>query len=393
MAKKGTQLVASGWDDFAEVMAEVGLNTVQQRQYPAPFGREQIAEAALEWFQLNGFPYRKLTLHECMQEINMLATMDNESLRGTTLGYAVADTYHPHRFHAHATGKISPVAAFKDERRLRRAIKIELGLPVAERDEAEALEAESDEQVQGSGRIGHTMFSALSIVLGTQACANFRPGYAAHLYRRYCPPGGLVLDTSTGYGGRLVGAIASGVVDHYVGIDPNVPTCIANQRIVHDLAPKSSFATLLCLPAEDVWDAMQATRSKDYYAYWWEGKVDFAFTSPPYFAKERYSTDPTQSWVRYGDDKTGHTWRDRFLFPMMLLQYAALKPGSTSVVNIADVNLNNQRYPLKEWCINMAQEAGFVYLNTESFRLNQRVGANQEEGVAEEPVLIFRKPE
>jgi hypothetical protein len=393
MPKRGTQRVAEGWGDFMEALTEVGLKPVEQRTYAPPFSKEQVLEAAFEWFRMNGFPYRKLSLHECMQEINFLATMDSDSLLGTNLAYGVADTYHPHRFHAHATDKISPVQAFLDDRRLRRAMKIELGLPVTEKDEAEAA-AEAEEKdgeaaAPPTGKIGHTLFSPLLTVLGTQACANFRPGYAAHLYRRFCPQDGTVLDTSTGYGGRLVGAIASRVVKRYVGIDPNVPTHIANQKLAHDLAaPLGIRVELLNQPAEDVWIEV-----RDSPHVWWWGQCDMAFTSPPYFAKERYSTDPTQSWVRYGDDKTGEGWRTCFLVPMMQLQYAALKPGAHAVVNIADVKIKNQSYPLKQWTIDAGKEVGFVYLNTESFKMNQRVGANQMEGVAEEPVLIFRKPE
>jgi len=43
--------------------------------------------------------------------------------------------------------------------------------------------------------------------------SNFRPAYAAYVYKKYCRgKAAKLLDISSGYGGRLVGAIASGVV-------------------------------------------------------------------------------------------------------------------------------------------------------------------------------------
>lgn len=351
-------------EEIAEVFAEVGI-LPENPSYKPPYEKDQILEAAFDYYRSIAFPYRKLPLHVCMQELNWLSQMDDEALKNTSVAYHVADTYHPHRLHGHATGKISPFDAFNSDKHLKHALELEL---------------------EQDGKIGTGLFSSLMIVLGTQACANFRPGYAAHFYRRYCPQGGTVLDTSTGYGGRLVGAIASRVVGKYIGIDPNVPTFEGNVRLARDLAPEG-FAHLLCLPAEDVWARIQHYGHMD----WLEEACDFAFTSPPYFAKERYSTDNTQSWVRYGGDKTGMAWRTEFLRPMLALQYHALKPESHAVVNIAAVKLNNQRYPLDEWTIEEASRAGFLYLRTEHFGMNQRIGANQEEGVAKEPVLIFRK--
>ena len=75
------------------------------------------------------------------------------------------------------------------------------------------------------------LFGLLTLAAGTQAASNFRPGFACYLYRKYCEPGSVVLDTSTGYGGRLVGAIASGVVSKYIGIDPNTDTHEGNLKL------------------------------------------------------------------------------------------------------------------------------------------------------------------
>ena len=72
-------------------------------------------------------------------------------------------------------------------------------------------------------------------------------------------------------------------------------------------------------------------------------------------------------------------------------QYAALKDDCYSCVNIADVKLKGQTYPLVEWTIKAAIDAGFVHEKTERFEMSRRFGAGMKEEVAFEPVLVFRK--
>ena len=317
------------------------------------YTQEQIIDAAFEWFRANGFPYRNLARHVSMQEINRLRRADTDKLINSNVGYHVADTYHPHRFHAAAEGMKSPYESFMDDGLLRRAMALN--------------------QEYGN-TLPQDVFGAMLLVSGTQAAANFRPGFAAYLYRQFCPDNATVLDTSTGYGGRLVGFIGSGRAGFYIGIDPNVETHAGNLRMAQELG-FSDRIELHNLPAEDVPHDVVA------------GRCDFAFTSPPYFRKEHYSEDDTQSWKRY---PTGDEWRDGFLVPMMALQYVALKPGSFAIVNIADVTIKNKRYPLADWTIDAGRAVGFEFIRRDDFPLTRRFGAGQDDEIATEPVLIFR---
>lgn len=321
------------------------------------YTREQIIDAAFEWFRANGFPYRNLAQHVSMQEINKLRRAETEKLVNSDVAYHVADTYHPHRFHAAAEGMKSPYDAFMDDHLLARALK--------------------NEYSEGARAVPATYFGSLNMVSGTQAAANFRPGFAAYLYRQYCPDDATVLDTSTGYGGRLVGFMGSGRAGFYIGIDPNTETHAGNCRMADELL-FADRVELHNLPAEDV--PHEAV----------SGRCDFAFTSPPYFRKEHYSDEETQSWRRY---QTGDEWRDGFLAPMLALQFAALKPSCYSIVNIADVKIGSKTYPLVDWTKQAAARAGFKYVRTEVFPLTRRFGAGTSDEVSVEPVLVFRKPE
>ena len=291
-----------------------------------------------------------------MMDLQKLAQIEGDALINTRLGYQVADSFHHHRFHASANGMKAPFDSFNDDKKLEKAIRLELKLGKKPR-------------VWAGGM--------MTLVNGTQACSNFRPGFASHLYRKYAPDDAVVLDTSTGYGGRLLGAVCSQKVKKYIGIDPNVPTFQANCKMIKDLRLDTLCEfELINLPAEDV-DASTLANS-----------CDFSFTSPPYFAKEIYSQDETQSWKRYS---TGEAWRDNFLKKMLELTFIALKEDCFAIVNIADVKLKKKTYPLVEWTIELGKAVGFNYLETAQFPMMARFGKGMGDEVAFEPVIIFKK--
>jgi hypothetical protein len=342
-----------GWsdDELAELLRP---DDIDEDVPDLMFSIDQQIQAAFDHFRALGFPYRDLPLHIQMREINTLRAKPARELLTSSLGYQVADCYHPHRFHATVKGKISPFDCFQNDAKLRKAIAL---------------------GYEFGGAVSADWIGKITITAGTQACANFRPGFAAYLYRKHCPQGGTVLDTSTGYGGRMLGFIASAIGGLYIGIDPNVPTYEGNVRMSERLG-FDPLVELINSPAEDVpHDLVRA-------------RCDFAFTSPPYFTKEHYSEDDTQSWKRYPE---AAAWREGFLFPMMALQFAALKPGSTAIVNIANVKIGSKEYDCVGWTKEAARRVGFEYVRTDGYRLSSTfLGYDKDQ---DEPVLIFHKPE
>lgn len=328
---------------------------IQVQSRRAIFTCRDLLRTCFAHFRAKGFPFWKVPIHIGMQELNELIKMDDDALRHTSLGYHVADTYHPHRFEAKIKGKYTPLASFENDVRLKLALALLL---------------------KNGVKLGVNMPSTLNMVRGTQTASNFRPGFALYLYRKYLPScEGVVLDTSTGYGGRLTAALCLPKV-RYIGVDPNTPTYEGNLRLAKDYGA-SERVTLLHQPIEDV-------DVGPFYEL-----CDLAFTSPPYFSKERYSEEPTQNWMRY---TTAESWREGFLRPMLLAQFAMLKPGATNIVNIADVNIGSKRIPLSSWTREEAERCGFEALDDLLFPLSSRFGGYQVVDVATEPVLVFRKP-
>jgi hypothetical protein len=343
--------------DFDALLASIAIEPpdepVERSRYSFDvFSRDDVIERAATALRESGFPYKAMPVHVAMTEINDLAAMSDAQLVRTRAGYAVADSYHPHRYHARVGSQANAVDVYEDERKLRIAIGhlLTYGLPWS------------------------SLTSVLSLTHGAQVPSNFRPGFACLLMRRFGSPDATVLDTSTGYGGRLVGFLAS-PLSTYIGIDPAVETYEANRRIAADLCPPSKSVELLCEPAEDV--ASDALK----------GRVDLCVTSPPYFSKEHYSDEPTQSWKRYS---TSSEWRDGFLHPMVELQYAALKRRGVAVINIADVEIAGEKVPLVDWTLLAARDVGFEIEDVEQLPLTRRWGP-QSDVVHTEPVIVLRK--
>jgi hypothetical protein len=339
---------------LGEALRTVATPLADEGELSTVFSNDRIEAAAFEHFRQTGFPYRDVPVHVAMQAINRLATTKMSALGTSTVAHDVADSYHPHRFRGCGHGRLSAVDGFERDDVLQRALRKEL---------------ETGKSIPS----GH--FSGLSIVSGVQPCANFRPGVACQYYRRFCPENGTVLDTSTGYGGRLVGFIASGRAGRYIGIDPCRETHDGNRRLAADLG-FTDAVELHCKPAEDIDPQL------------FRGQCDFAFTSPPYFSKEHYTDDATQSWRRY---PSADKWREGFLRPMLRLQFESLKAGALSVINIDNVKIMKRHYELTRWTTELAAEVGFELVSTERLKMPQLWGSVNGFDVSE-PVFVFRKP-
>lgn len=373
----GGDLAATGFDerDFDRLLAELGAadygSDAQQTHETEPFtrhSRDAIVEAAFEHFRkytiAELIESTILPLAECMRQVDRLAQTETNALLHSDTAYRVMDRWHRHRYDVPIPGKRSVREVFERDEYLRHAI-------------GQLLD-------NGAKLSASTLLSTLAFTRNAQLAANFRPAFALLVYRTHAPAGGRVLDTSTGFGGRLVGFAASRCSE-YVGIDPNATTTAANRAMLQQLVPADKRVTLIQQPAEDV----------DVDELGGAGSFDVAFTSPPYFGKERYGDGDTdadserQSWSRYG---TGNEWAKGFLAPMLQLTYDALRPGGEAHVNIADVKIGNDTYPLVDWTQQHGIAAGFDVVRLDRFPLG-RVPGRGEAADRYEPIVVLRKPE
>jgi len=323
------------------------------------YSSDRVSDEAFSYFRKSGFPYRNVPVYESMLAINALAHTDDAALERTSRACTVADSYCHHRWDVHADSKPSPLETFNRDDRLRGAI----------------------EMAHQNGALSnrYSILGILGLYRGTQTARNFRPGFALKYMRKFCPDDGTILDTSMGFGGRLVGFFASSAA-HYVGIDPAVDTYHSNRRLVDELCPPDKTCELHNVPAEDF--DVDPIR----------GRCDFALTSPPYFDRERYSNEDTQSWKRYS---TLERWVDNFLVPTCQLQHDALRPGAHSVIVINDVKPRDgsPALPLTDLTISAATSVGFEHISSDGYAIKQHFHPDADKLPDVEPTLIFRKRE
>ena len=224
----------------------------------------------------------------------------------------------------------------------------------------------------------------------------------------------VVWDPSSGWAGRILGAMSSELGDrrlHYIGTDPNPEFYEGNESVYATIADFYNGVR----KGDSLFD--DATHTHEIYCsgsetvqfnpnfQQWKGKLDLVFTSPPYFAKEAYSEDENQSYKRFAQYEA---WREGFLRETLKTAYDWLAPDRYLVWNIADVQFGKRVLPLQQDSIDICKELGFEFVETTGMTLRGMPGANRidENGnlttrntvkiagtpYKYEPFLVFRKP-
>jgi hypothetical protein len=255
-----------------------------------------------------------------------------------------------------------------------------------------------------------------------QAAVNFPALTAKLLYEKYTShikqeEPLVVYDSSSGWGGRILGAMSSRKKIHYVGTDPNPDNYLpelgkSRYEYVADFYNKN------CIDNHS--DKLQSffdveTQSNTYELFQdgseliennsefqkYKGKLDFSFTSPPYFNREQYSQDETQSFKAY---KEYEDWRDNFLKPTLTTIYEYLKNDRYIVWNIADIKIGESTYyPLEQDSIDILKELGCEYKGKLKMLMTRMVGLDpSKSGIKNavkydgksykyEPMFVFKK--
>jgi hypothetical protein len=269
-----------------------------------------------------------------------------------------------------------------------------------------------------------------------QYATNFPPVVAKYMYQKFTNEmidenrTYVVWDPSSGWGGRILGAMSvqpkfkedeDGYLVptskiHYIGCDPNLDHSLEdgtskysnladfynnevnnNDLFVTKETEKNSYEIYQCGS-----EVIQFEEGFQKY----KGKVDFVFTSPPYFSKEAYSEDEEQSYKKFPQYEG---WKNGFLHETLKTAYEWLRPGGYIAWNIADAKFGGDALPLEQDSIDIMKNLGFEYVDTMKLVLSQMPGSNRidsETGLPTfknyckidgtfwkyEPIFIFRKP-
>ena len=227
-----------------------------------------------------------------------------------------------------------------------------------------------------------------------------------------------IYDSSSGWGGRIIGAMSSRKKVHYVGTDPNPDNFLDdlgisryeyvakfyNDNCVDDFSDK--LTTFFDVKKQgNTYELFQdgselISNNPKFQKY--KGKLDISFTSPPYFNREQYSQDENQSFKAYGEYED---WRDNFLKPTLTTIYEYLKNDRYILWNIADIKIGKSiYYPLEQDSIDILNELGCEYKGKLKMLMTRMVGLDpSKSGIKNsvkhngkvykyEPIFVFYKP-
>jgi hypothetical protein len=211
----------------------------------------------------------------------------------------------------------------------------------------------------------------LSAYIATQ----FKPQVAKLLYE--ISNAKTVFDSSCGWGDRLAGFYCSSA-EQYYGTDPNDQTylkyfeqCIEYEKLYGE-KPKTTFTNEYFIVEGKKRVEIHRKPAED-FDYSILPPIDCAFTSPPYFATEKYNTDgkhsDEQSWSRY---QTYEQWRDGFYLPVNRKTFASLSDNGFQFVNIMDPKIKTTRYYASDDLIDDMIKNGANFCGQLGMRIMQR---------------------
>ena len=260
-------------------------------------------------------------------------------------------------------------------------------------------------------RIFPTALQIFRLGLG-QPAVNFPPLTAKFLYEHFTKhiEGDetlYVYDPSSGWGGRILGAMSSLKRIHYIGTDPNT------DNYIHEISKTryeyvADFFNNEVLESNPFWEEDQNTyhlfqdgsefigNNPEFQSY--KGKLDLVFTSPPYFDREQYSEDKEQSFKLY---PKYDSWRDDFLKPTLTNAYENLREDRYLLWNIADIKVGKNYHPLEQDSIDILLSLGAEYKGKLKMLMTSMVGVDQSNVknavkingtyLKYEPIFIFYK--
>lgn len=319
---------------------------------------DDTIDCVFQYYRSVGYPHYTVRDDEKYSHMQALIDFDYDSIYKdgeiiqTMHGLRLAWSYFPHAWDVKCgSSKMSPLENFNNDATFRSTIRKCLNW----------LKQYGAKQFNVN-----RLRQSLKIYTGTQAVSNFRPTAAAVIYKNFGGDG-VMWDMSCGWGGRLIGALASKTIKTYIGTEPSVKTFEGLCKLRDDYEYLGKDIRLYNCGSEEFLPDAES--------------LDLCFTSPPYFDTEKYSDEPTQSFIKF---PSKDAWSRGFLLKTFENCYHGLKWGGFMLINIANTP---QHKDLEELTISLGKEAGFSYIGTNNLILSSIMGA----GYKREPIFIFKK--
>jgi hypothetical protein len=222
-----------------------------------------------------------------------------------------------------------------------------------------------------------------------QPAVNFPPLTAKYLYEKFTEninqPEIIIYDPSAGWGGRILGAMS--VSDdrniYYIGTDPNMDNFPIERSVYGKYGSVADFYNTQTYRGNSVFSSTNRYElfklgsevignQKNFKKY--KGKIDLVFTSPPYFNREAYSDDETQSYKKFTQYKD---WIDGFLTPTLKTCVEYLRKDRYLLWNIADIQIGGEYLTLEEDSCKILESLGMKYVQTLKMAMEGMPGQNR----------------
>jgi hypothetical protein len=361
-------LLSTGYEDVEQDLMSLSKQSWDSADEQ---GKATIEQTVFDIYRSkNILPINYYSLEGCMDQIKTVSgrhtPVSNQTIQvGNTAGQSFSRFWFPNMQEAYTRNdkEVSLRGRFANDKKLKRAIRI----CYQHRDEGDKCVLPAN------------LRRALDLVSGG-SIQNFKPLNAKAIWEYICPVwGGNVLDFSSGYGGRMLGAMSSNMRYNYTGIDPNTKTyngLVALGELLNECGQGSGYQ-------------MNHTVSEEFVPV--AGHYDAAFSSPPYFNLETYTDEPTQCMNRCSNIDA---WFELYVEPTLKMLHTALASDAIYAVNIADYRIDKEQFQIVERWKELSSKVGFEYKETVKMMLNVRpgVGNNKANNAFKfEGVYIFQR--
>lgn len=233
---------------------------------------ENVSSFLFDYFRTYGFPYPKYS-EECLLKDFENLRRSNLSVKNKEIfvsgnfcdsGINIFKHFCEHYYEVKSTKLPSMIEAFSSDDLLMKVINNRLGITYKE------CFSITGNMIRQGMRNSYTAFGA----------SVFKPSVAKFIYDKFAPNNSVVLDISAGFGQRMLGASASNKVHKYIGLDPW-------QKTIDSLNKMKDFLELKNIELHNIGSEKFCDENL---------KVDFCFSSPPFFNKEIYSSDESQAY-------------------------------------------------------------------------------------------------
>ena len=187
------------------------------------------------------------------------------------------------------------------------------------------------------------------------------------LLGEFTEPNDIYYDPCCGWGMRMLVSAEKGL--KYIGNDINLDLVDKLNEMGNDINEIKKFNYGI-LP-----------QGSEIYIPQLENKVDFIFTSPPYFDLEVYNGSENLNNINY------EMWLSTFIKPMLENCYKYIKQNKCVLINIK----NGKKNMLYDDTLEIAEQVGFIFEGERDLKQNNRTHVTKKHGDSSEKIMVLKK--